>query len=312
VDENNPFLETQCLAVVEAMDLPAHLHRVSMPRLWHYLPLGMFPDIMIRVHSAPKPLTSPWPTFVMCGGKVALKIGTYLRKKHNTFTVALGPASSSFHKVLLKSHKQEEKKNTIMTLGPLHRIHPALLAQGRKTFYRKIDHLPNPRIGLLLEGEEDIHSLTDTLTFLYKKAPFSLMIYGKGLSEEKQKHLAVSFENIPHLLWKGQQVDPYLGFLAHSEATIVSNASSLMVAEASSLGKPLFIYPSASLDMYTDVLIKRGYATILNKDSILLSRFILPPLQEAQRVAEIVKDAYLQALANSPLNLSPPSASFTS
>ena len=296
VDKDNPFLETQCLGIAEAMDFPAHLYRVSVPWGWKYIPLWLVPDIILRVHSTPKPLMSPWPSLVICGGKVGLKIGSYLRKKHNSFTVAFGSTSSSFHKVVIESCQQGEKRNKIMTLGPLPRIHPEGLLQARQSVYRKMDHLPKPRIGLFLEGQEPLLPLIDFLKNFYKKTPFSLMIYEEKLSEERRKCLAMGFKEIPHLLWDGQGEDPYLGFLAHSETIIVSNSSSLMMAEASSVGKPLFIYPISSLDLYVQALIQKGYAALLTKESSLFSRIVLPPLQETQRVAQIVKEAYTEAL----------------
>lgn len=162
VDEGNSFLETQCLAVAEAMDIPAHLYRVSMDWYWKYIPLWLIPDIMAKVSVTQKPLTSLLPSFVVCGGEVGLILGANLRKKHHAFTVGFGPASSSFHKIILESHFQGEQKNKIHTLGPLHRIHPESLIKARQTFYRTIDHLPKPRVTLLIGREEGLDTLVNT------------------------------------------------------------------------------------------------------------------------------------------------------
>ncbi len=231
VDKENPFLETQCLSLVEALDFPTHLHRVSLPWFWRKVPVWLTPDLAAKVHSSPKSLMPPLPSFVICGGKVALKLGTYFRKKHQIFTVAVGQTSSSFHKVIVESHVQEEKGNAILTLGPLHRIHAEVILQARQTFYRKVDSLPKPRVGIFLEGEERLEPLIRILTSLRRKTPFSLMIHAGKLSEENKKHLSLFLEGIPHLLWCGPEEDPYLGFLAHSEAIIVTTSSSLMIAE---------------------------------------------------------------------------------
>lgn len=230
-------------------------------------------------------------------GKISLNVGVTLKKRLNTFVVALGPTTSAFHKVIVESHKYGEKSNTISTFGPLHRIHPEVLSQARTTFYRKIDHLPKPRVGIFFEGNECLESLIETLNFLYKKTTFSLMIYGKDLSEEDKKRLSYAFEKIPHLQWQSMGENPYLGFLSHSDAIIVSNTFTLKVAEATAVGKPLFIYPVCSFDPYVQTLIQRGYASILTKDSSLFSYSILPPLQETMRVAQILKEAYSQGFS---------------
>lgn len=281
VDEGNLFLENQCLAIVEAMNLPAHLHRVSLPGLWRTLPLWSIPNLVNRVHSTPKPLRFSQPSFIICGGKIALKIGSYFKKKNETFIAALGPTTGSFHKIILENHIQEEKRNIINTLGPLHRIHPDVLFQARIRFYRKIDHLPKPRIGIFLEGNECLKSLIKILPLLFKKNFFSLMIHAKTLSEENKYRLTRVVEKIPHLLWQGQAKNPYLGFLSHSDALIVSNSSSLLVAEGTSVAKPLFIYPHFSLSPYIQTLIQKGYASLLTKDSFLHSYRVFSPLQEA-------------------------------
>jgi mitochondrial fission protein ELM1 len=192
----------------------------------------------------------------------------------------------------VESHLQEEWGNQILTLGPLHRIQPDVLLHARQTFYRKVDALPNPRVGVFLEGTEQLEPLTSMLLKLYQNTPFSLMIHVDALSEENKKRLMVALEPIPFLYWEREDIDPYLGFLAHSEALIVSNSSSLRVAEATSLGKPLFIYPSNPLSPYIQALIHKGYASVLRADSSLFRRLILPPLQETQRVARILKEAY--------------------
>ena len=118
------------------------------------------------------------------------------------------------------------------------------------------------------------------------------MVHGQSLSEETRQQLTVALDKIPHSLWFGQEEDPYLGFLSHSDAIIVSNSSSLMVAEATSAGKPLFIYPVVSLSSYVETLLQKGYAFLLGRESSLFPRFMLPPLQEKQRVAEILKESY--------------------
>jgi len=199
---------------------------------------------------------------------------------------------SSFQKIIIESHMQGEKNNQIMTFGPLHRIYSEGLSEARKTFYRKIDHLPKPRVGIFLGGGEPLESLLESLTLLYKKAPFSLMIYRETLLEDKKEIFSEALKEIPYILWDGKGEDPYLGFLAHSDAIIVSNTSSLMVAEATSAGKPLFIYCSSALDPYSQSLIQKGYATLLTTDSSLFARSYLPLLQETQRVARLLEEAY--------------------
>lgn len=296
VDEGNPFLETQCLSIVEAMELPAHLHRVSLSSFWRYIPLDFIPNLFGKIHSIPTPLAPPYPSVVICGGRVSLKLATYLKRKYNIFTVAVGHSGSSFDKIILESHKPEEKGRSIMTFGPLHRIQQDNLLHARKTFYRKIDHLPKPRVSLFLDRSEGLKTLIEILVSLYKKNPFSLMIHGENLSEEDQNGLAKAFKEIPHFLWYGQEEDPYLGFLAHSDALIVSHSSSLMLAEATAVGKPLFISSSRSLEPYAKALIQSKHAYILTKDSLLFSRPSLAPLQESQRVGTMVKEAYLEAL----------------
>ncbi len=69
-----------------------------------------------------------------------------------------------------------------------------------------------------------------------------------------------------------------------------------MLAEVNSVGQPVFIYPSLPLSSFAQILIQRGSAALLSEDVSLFSHTILPPLQETQRVAQILKRAYEEHL----------------
>ncbi len=139
-----------------------------------------------------------------------------------------------------------------------------------------------------MEGDENLDGLVSLLEIHYKKAPLSLMIYGKGLTEENQRKLKQT--GIPQVLWVGEEPDPYLGFLAHSDGIIVNNASPLMMVEVSSMGKYLSVYLTQPLDQFTQTLIQQGIATVFDESSVLVSRAQAPSLQETQRVAKLLKE----------------------
>lgn len=299
VDEGNPVLETQCLGLTEAMELPAQFYRVSLSRAWHFIPSFFTPNLLAKVQTSPKPLRSPWPLFLICGGRTAVKIGGHLKRNYGAFLVSLAPSLSfSCDKIVVESDRVDQKKRKIMTFGPLHRIQPETLLLARQNHYRKIDHLPKPRIGVFLKENEPLLPLLDHLISLYKKTPFSLMIHCESLTKETQQKIESKLTDIPHFLWNGQGENPYLGFLSHSDAIIISNSSSLKIAEATSTGKPIFIYPVSSINSYVRTLLQKGYAFTLQKDSYLFPHVFLPPLQEAQRVATLLQESYYQAISS--------------
>lgn len=310
VDEEESFIEKQCLALMEGVDFPCHFYRVSFEYSWKFIPWWLTPNFMIKVAATPKPLRSPWPTFIICGGKAGLKVGAYLRKKQASFVVGVGASSSYFDQTVQIGDAPKEQGKKVVSFGPIHRLYPELLLQARKSIYRKIDHLPKPRIGLFLTGQDHPETLISSVHALHKRTSLSLMIWVEDPTQVSLHKLKKGFENLPHVLWEGKGENPYVGFLAHSDGIIVSSTSPLMVAEVSVVGKPFFIYQTDSLDSYMKALIQKGYASLLTEQSSILSRGTFSPPQEAFRIAQLLKERYMESLATSPLNLSSTSVSF--
>ncbi len=299
VDEGNAFVETQCLGLIEALDFPAHFHRVSLPTLWRYIPHFLLPGLLKKATSRPKPLKQPWPTLIICGGPIALKLGSALRKKQTAFLISLDTSLNfSSDMQIYSSDRIAQKDKKIMTLGPMHRISPESLLQARQHTYRKVDHLPKPRVGVFLSAGDPLAPLLDMLIKLHKKSPISLMIHCHSMSVENQQMCEQILSKIPYILWKGEGQNPYVGFLAHSDAVIVSNTSPLLVAEATSTRKPLFIYQTATPTAYVKSLLQKGYAFPLTSDTNLFPHVYLPPLQEADRVAHLIKEAYFKTISS--------------
>ena len=299
VDEGKHELETQCLSLVEAMELPAHLYRVSLSAFWQLIPTLLIPDLISKVKVTPKPLNSPWPALIICGGTKALKVGSYIKNVHGGFLVSLGSTLSfSSDKMILVGNSTEQVKKKIITLGPLHRIQQDNLLNARQHIYRKLEHLPKPRVGIFLNGQEPLKPLFEILLSLCKKSPFSLMIHTEASSTETFREIETTLAEIPHVCWDGQGENPYLGFLSHSDAVILSNTSSLKIAEATSTGKPIFMYCTVSKDSFSNVLLEKGYIFELKKDVNLFPRVFLPPLHESQRVAGIIQEAYLKSISS--------------
>lgn len=298
VDEDNLELETQCLSLVEAMEWPANLYRISLSTFWHYLPSFLSPHLISKVKTSPKPLKSPWPTLMICGGPKALKVGSYIKKNHGGFLVSLGTSYNfSSDKMIVEGDSANENKKKIITLGPLHRIQPDTLLQARQHIYRKIEHLPKPRVGVFLNGQENLKPLIDILLAIYKKSPFSLMIHLGASAPKRHQEIEQALGSIPHICWNGITENPYLGFLAHSDTLVVSNSSSLKLAEATSTGKPVLMYCTTSKNSFVKALVEKGYVFELKKDVNLFPRVFLPRLQETQRVAGIIEEAYLKSFS---------------
>ncbi len=299
VDEGNYELETQCLSLVEAMELPAHLYRISLSTFWQLIPTLLIPNLISKVKVTPKPLKSPWPALIICGGAKALKVGSFIKNIHGGYLVSLGTSLGfSSDKMIVVGSSTEAVKKKINTLGPLHRIQQDKLLNARQHIYRKLERIPKPRVGVILNGQEPLRPLFEILLSLHKKSPFSLMIHLGVSSAEAYKEIESGFADIPHVCWDGKDDNPYLGFLAHSDAVIVSNTSSLKIAEATSTGKPIFMYCTASKDSFTNALLEKGYIFELKKDVNLFPRVFLPPLHESQRVAGIIQEAYLKSISS--------------
>ena len=92
--------------------------------------------------------------------------------------------------------------------------------------------------------------------------------------------------------------NPYIAMLANAKYIISTADSISMCSEAASSGKPLYIFCPASFNsskhkIFIKQLVEQKIARIFDESVISLEEYSYKPLNEAERVAEIIKSLIL-------------------
>lgn len=192
-------------------------------------------------------------------------------------------------------------EHCLPALGGLHRVGPAALARAAEQWGERLDHLPRPRVALLVGGRPSgtdmeparAHALARTIARLVGGLGGAVLAStSRRTGREAGDALAAGLGQVMHLLyrWGEPGENPYLGFLAHSDAVVVTANSSAMLVEACATGAPVFVACPELAGGPQRRLLRRllaaGQVRMLGSD---ISPWPRIPLDEAGRVAEEVR-----------------------
>jgi mitochondrial fission protein ELM1 len=270
--------EAQGLAVAEAVGLPFSVKRVRVkgamrllpPRLQIHVPAAR----LLHSVSANEPLAPPWPRLVISVGGRSAPIALAVKSMSGAYGLhildpKLPPAL--FDLIAAPIHDNLEAPNVIATLGAVHGVTPARLAEAAQRFEASVAALPHPRIAALLGGashafsfsSEDAADFGAKLATLARTSGGSLLVTpSRRTPPDSLAMFSRAIAEIPHTLWDGTGDNPYFGFLALADAIVVTEDSVNMVTEAAGTGKPVYVQPlkgsSARLSRFHRLMRERG------------------------------------------------------
>jgi mitochondrial fission protein ELM1 len=191
--------------------------------------------------------------------------------------------------------------NVLPVLGAPHRLSPLTLLQAEAAWRERLDHLPHPRIGLLVGGGADgllgtgelvpalAHRLGARVAAVARRMGGSVLATtSRRTGAEASEALAAGLGPAQHLLfrWGEPGENPYVAFLASADALVVTGDSVSMLSEACATAAPVFIaLPEAAGPRHRRLhasLINAGQARVFSGG---LTRWKRQPLDEAGRVA---------------------------
>lgn len=272
-----------CLGVAERLRIiwPADAgivtieQRVVEPRapwLW-LMPHGPVSPFAER-GSAGDPLRPPYPDVAIASGRRAV---AYLRAlKHRApdcLTVFLKDPKTSRHGadlVWVPGHDRLRGDNVLVSDLAPHRISPELLAQHRADPPAQISNLPRPRLAVVLGGparntvysQNDLAVFTAALSQLANQAG-SLMVTGSRRTPANWIEMIAGITNRrPGLVWTpaAETPNPYLDFLSHADALVVTADSHNMVSEALATGVAVHIFAPERLSPKLAKFVKSVFA----------------------------------------------------
>jgi uncharacterized protein len=246
--------------------------------------------------------TRPAPTIAIGCGRQAALATRLLRESGSRAVQILDPRIDPAHwdLVIAPQHDRLRGANVIHTLGSLHPVDDAWLADARTRFAAFAD-LPRPRTAVLLGGPSR-HVRFDRSAFEQLAAMLETVLAHDGgsvlatvsrrtpraLGEALRQRLGAT----PGFTWLGAEdgPNPYPGLLAWADRIVCSPDSVNMVSEACATPVPVFVFDpqraTGRVRVFLDALLQRGRIHVMDA---MLDAFDVKPLRETARVAEEVR-----------------------
>lgn len=249
-------------------------------------------------------LAAPPAVAIGCGRQAALATRLLGARGSRTVQVLdprLDPAH--WHLVIAPEHDGLQGANVLTTLGSLHPVDDAWLADARREFAGFAD-LPRPRTALLLGGSST-HVRFDRMAFevlasrleapLARDGGSLLVTASRRTDRELRGALRRRYVETPGLTWITPKdgPNPYAGLLAWADRIVCSPDSVNMVSEACATRVPVFVFDPGRVRgrprRFLDALLERGRIRAMDPR---LEHFDAEPLRETARVADEVRQRF--------------------
>ena len=209
-----------------------------------------------------------------------------------------------FDILIAPQHDPTRGPNVINSMGSLHRLTDAKIADAATALDLKWTSLPAPCIAVLLGGDnrryvvsaEMIENMAEKLRKFAASTGASLaLIPSRRTPSILLSRLTESLKTTPHAVMNPRDKNPYPGILGHAVAIIVTSDSINMASEAAITGKPVLIADwqaeKGRVKAFHKAMMKAGHTAPLGTN-IPKTAFI--PLFEMPFILRRVKDLLLR------------------
>lgn len=249
-------MEIQCIGLAEALGLEFLVKRIQTKKPWRWLPPAFWVAPLSQLNPDNDQVTPPWPDILISCGRHSIPINMAIKKASGdkTFTIHIQTPNTSpanFDLVIVPEHDKLRGPNVMVTEGALGRITPEILEEEGNKLKPSLEGLPKPIVTVLVGGSNKCYDLTPAvmsklaqdLSSLHDQTGCSFLVTtSRRTGTENELILIKALADLPHQIWSGQGDNPYFGFLNLASAIIVTADSVNMVCEASSMGKPVYVF----------------------------------------------------------------------
>jgi len=244
------------LGLAEAVGLPVIEKHVHSAPPWRWLPPLLWPKGVLGVGAGGDPLEPPWPRLIVSAGERSVGPALEVKRRagDDAFLVHIqhprvNPAR--FDMVVVSSHDRLTGPNVRVTVGALHRVTDAFLAEAAARFGPAFAHLPRPLVAVLIGGanrayrfdRETAARLADDLVALARDSGCGLLITAsRRTGAENEALLRERLRDLPVAFWDGEGENPYFAYLGLADTLVVTSDSVNMVSEACYTGKPVHVF----------------------------------------------------------------------
>jgi mitochondrial fission protein ELM1 len=278
LDDPRAGTSSQALGIAERLDVPfrripvswnwmAHVAALSRRGSLIGLSLPREPGDASQLWTASTALVAsrmPTPKLVISAGSRSAAVALWLKSRFGSAIVhcmrpGLGGVfrAGAYDLLVIPEHDHPRRSpNVLATIGPPHRLSPDVLRQAGERWEERLDHLPHPRIALLVGGGRDsalrgpdmvpalAHTLGEQVARLaIERGGCVLATSSRRTGEEATAALAAGMRRCLHIIyrWGEPGENPYRGFLATADAIVVTADSASMLCEACATGVPVFV-----------------------------------------------------------------------
>lgn len=256
ITDGNAGNERQAQALASAMGLDARELHIALRPPWSWFAPRAFPGAWDALPAELRAASEQDPPAIVIGcGRSAALATALLRARTRAFAVQiLDPRVDArrWDLVITPAHDRLRGDNVLNTIGALNSITPARLAAAALAT-PGLAQLPAPRTAVLIGGTTRaqridagwIASLADRLGDWHAQRGGSFLVStSRRTAPETVAAARSAFAAWPGAFWSGPEDgdNPYLAFLAHANAIVVSPDSVNQLSEASATGKPVYTH----------------------------------------------------------------------
>jgi mitochondrial fission protein ELM1 len=247
-------MANQVIGLAEALGLPFREKRLVIRAPWRHLAPMLWLQPLRALAPEGDRLAPPWPEVLIACGRLATAPARAAKRASGgrIFWVQVQDprfARDEIDLMVVPSHDPARGDNVFSTLGAVHRVTPALLAEGARRCAPLLAELPRPLVAVLLGGDNRVYRLARARLAAFADELAALARAGYGIAitpsrrtgEENVALLRERLAGLPHFLWDGSGDNPYFGLLGLADAVLATADSVSMVSEAAATGKPVHI-----------------------------------------------------------------------
>ncbi len=292
--DGRPGNASQCLGVAEALGLPYQVKKLGYT--WAVvLDNRLRGATLIGIDAATRAtLTPPWPDLLITAGRRAAPVARYVKKQSGgrTFLVQLMHPTHherEFDLIAVPHHDRRPPAGNILTItGAPHHVTPAKLTAAAETWRERLAGIPGPRLAVMIGGAFGRKPLPVALALeMVRQVSATANRLGGGIFLTTSRRTPADVvAALPNAItcpaychfWTPEAENPYFGFLALSDATVITGDSVSMLCEATVTERPVYILSPPGLArrrqaLLQDRLIELGHARHFET----LSEGTLPP-----------------------------------
>jgi mitochondrial fission protein ELM1 len=296
----------------EIKQLHFHTWNNTQKLLWSLLP----PHILGLKKTQSSPLEPPWPDVVISTGWRPAPIARWIREQNGGKTRIIqlgrkgGGSADLFDVVVTPAYYGfAPHPHRIETLAPLNEVTQENLDKVSQRWPNLFENAPHPRIVLVVGGSTSRFTFTPEMAYAIGNQLKDLSnscggkifaVTSPRTGNEVSQALKSALGPDQHFhQWQPHQSDnPYLAYLAGADVIIVTGESESMLAEAASLGKPVYIIPLSEnpptlKTRLSEAIVQRAQSRPLNK------RGTVRPQQGLERLcAQLIRSGLIQPRRN--------------